>query len=239
MTITNIPVWSIINALSLRGAWHAARCCAPELLHHSPASACHLLSAAAAPWDSALTLSGPLTALLTARRALHVGVAVRSAADQGPSPHPGHAGSAHPGLHSHAGRRGRGWQGPRGREGAQGRGGWQDWGGAGSGGGQAGVYTPAPSGLRRGREPVLSHPSHLGQLQEYVRQRAEQWADDRNYEEFFRAFNQAGKVNLNVAFLIVKLLCRRAPLGQVGPVLVEGPWGFNGGGAKAASGGRY
>ncbi len=33
------------------------------------------------------------------------------------------------------------------------------------------------------------------------------------------------------------LLCRGAAMGQVGPVFVGGPWVFDGGGAKAASGG--
>ncbi len=33
------------------------------------------------------------------------------------------------------------------------------------------------------------------------------------------------------------LFCRGAAMGQVGPVLVGGPWVFDGGGAKAASGG--
>ncbi len=55
---------------------------------------------------------------------------------------------------------------------------------------------PSGRGLRWGRGPGPARPSHLGQLQEYVRQGAEQWAAERDYDEFFRAFNEAGKVSL-------------------------------------------
>ncbi len=195
-----------MNSLSLRGACPAARCCPlggarpallPQLLQHSPTLACHRLNASAAPWASALTSLTTYTAHSTARRPLHTGVAVRSAPNPGPSSRPSEDGSQRTGPHSRAGGRGREREEGRGGEGAQGRDGWQGRGpGRGGGGRQSGARPPAPSGRGRGwgRGSDPSRPLHLGQLQEYVRQGAKQWADDSNYEEFFRAFNEAGKV---------------------------------------------
>ncbi len=186
----------------MRGACPAVRCCPLAgarpalrlgLLHHSPALPCHRLSAAAAPWAASL----PSVADGTARKALGVGVAVRSAPDPGPSSRHGHGGPSRPGPYSHAGGRGR--QGGRGIEGLQGWDGWQGRGpGRGGGGRQSGARAPAPSGRGRGRGSSTdpSRPSHLEQLQEYVRQGAGQWADETDYKEFFLVFNEAGKVTL-------------------------------------------
>ncbi len=111
------------NSLSLRGACPAARCCPlggarpalrPRHLHHSPAPACHRLSASAGQWAPSLASAGSLiasTALGTASRALHSGVVVRSAPDPGPPSHPGHGGPSRPGPDSNASGRGRGRQG--------------------------------------------------------------------------------------------------------------------------------